>query len=144
MRNLVGSPLGRAIIATRDDAPAASAAGISVTGVRLTVFAIGSAFAAMAGWMDAFYFRNIGPQLMGADQTFKWLLIILIGGIGSLPGVIVSSVLVSLGPELLGVAAGQQVLALGVLMILVVLFAPRGIGGLIDDAYRQSIRRRLA
>ncbi len=138
IRNLVHSPLGRAIIATRDDPPAAAAAGISVTRTRLTAFVIGSALAAAAGWMHAFYLRNLSPQLFGADLTFKWMLIMLIGGIGKLPGVIVSTILLSLGPELLGIAAVQQVLALGILMILVVLFAPRGIGGLIDDMHRRS------
>jgi branched-chain amino acid transport system permease protein len=144
IRNLMDAPLGRAVVAARDDAPAAAAAGIAVARMRLTIFVIAAAMAAAAGWLDACYVRNITPQVFGADLTFRWLLIILIGGIGDLSGVVIATVLLSLAPELLGVAAGQQVLALGILMIVVILFAPRGLGGLIADIRRRLPRRGLA
>ena len=58
---------------------------------------------------------------------------VLVGGIGDTLGVIIGTLLLSLVPEFFGFATGQTIFGIGILMILVTLFAPRGLGGLIDD-----------
>jgi branched-chain amino acid transport system permease protein len=134
LRNLGASALGRAITAARDDAVAAAATGINVVQVRVAAFAISSGIAALAGWVHAFYFLNLNPQMFSTELTFVWLFMVLIGGLGHMPGVIASTILLTVAPELLGIATTQQVLALGIVMLVFVLFAPRGLGGLIDAA----------
>jgi branched-chain amino acid transport system permease protein len=63
---------------------------------------------------------------------------VLVGGLGSITGVVLGTMLLTLGPEFLGFAAGQTILAIGVLLVAVTLFAPRGIAGLIADLRRKA------
>ena len=128
--NLGDSPLGRAIVATRDDSEAAAASGIETTRVKLVSFVLASGFAALAGWLHAFYFRSADPYLFSAELTFTWLFIVVIGGLGSIGGVAVSTVLLTILPQVLGFPNVQQILTLGILILIVIMFAPRGIAGL--------------
>jgi branched-chain amino acid transport system permease protein len=130
--NLMRSPLGGAIRATRDHPGAASAAGINPAHMRLLAFVVAAGFAALAGWLQAFYFRNLNPLMLLPEWNFVWLFMVFIGGLGHVRGVIAGTILLTVAPEFLGFATEQTILATGVLMVLVALFAPRGLGGLID------------
>ena len=141
--NLLRSKLGRAIIASRDHPEAAAAAGISPALIRVVVLVLAGAMAALGGWLHTFYHLNINTTLLSAELTFIWFFMVLVGGIGSMRGVVLGTVLLDLVPQALGFATGQTILAVGVLMILVTLFAPRGLDGLIEDA-RAAVRRRRA
>jgi branched-chain amino acid transport system permease protein len=133
--NIIRSPFGRAIIAIRDNPSAASATGINVAQVRLLVFVLSAGVAAVAGWVHAFYYLLLNPMLLSAEWTFVWLFMVLIGGLGHVPGVVLGTLLLTIGPELLGFATEHQALSSGLLMIFVALFIPRGLGGLIDDLF---------
>jgi branched-chain amino acid transport system permease protein len=133
LHNLLDSKFGREVIATRDHAEAAEAAGVDPARVRLAVLVIAAALAATAGWLHAFYHRVLDPSLLSPEWTFLWFFMVLVGGIGSPIGVVLGTVLLSLVPEFLGLATGQTILGVGVLMILVTLFAPRGLGGALED-----------
>jgi branched-chain amino acid transport system permease protein len=132
--NLVRSPLGRAIRATRDNPMAASATGINVGHTRLLAFVIAASIAAAAGWVHCFYYLGLDPSLLSSDQTFLWIFMVFIGGVGHTTGVILGTILLVLAPELLGFATQNRVLAVGVLMLVVAFVAPRGLGGLLDAA----------
>lgn len=132
--NLMRSPLGREIVAMRDHPAAAAATGINVARARLVAFVLSAGLAALAGWVQAFYFRNLNPLMLSPEWTFIWLFMVFIGGLGHVRGIVAGTVLLTLAPEFLGFATEQTVLGIGVLMVLVALFAPRGLGGLIDSA----------
>lgn len=136
LHNLLASRFGREVIATRDHPDAAEAAGINPASVRLVVLIIAAALAATAGWLHAFYHRALDPSLLSPEWTFLWFFMVLVGGIGNSVGVVLGTILLSLVPELLGFATGQTILGVGILMILVTLFAPRGLGGALDDFAR--------
>ena len=140
LENLRASTLGRSIMAARDSAPAAAAAGIDVAKVRVAAFAISAGIAGLAGWTQAFFSLNLTPHLFSTELTFLWIFMVLIGGMGHTTGVILGTIFLTIAPELLGFATTQQVLALGIIMIVVALFAPRGLGGLLDGLLR---RRRV-
>ena len=127
--NIKGSTMGHAIIATRDNPIAAASCGINVGRVKLTAFVITAGLAALAGWVHTFYYLALNPSLLASDLTFLWYFMVFIGGLGSVPGVVIGTALLSIAPEFLGMATHNQVLAFGLLMLGVVLFAPRGIGG---------------
>jgi branched-chain amino acid transport system permease protein len=133
LSNLMQASLGRSIIAVRDNEAAAAACGIDVARTKLAAFAIGAAVAALAGWLQCFFRLNLNPQVFSIELTFFWIFMVFIGGLGNVRGVVIATVVLTLAPELLGGATSQVVLSVGILMIVVALFAPRGVGGLIDD-----------
>lgn len=138
LENIRESPLGHAIVATRDNATAAAACGINVGRVKLTAFVIAAGLAALAGWVHAFYYLSLNPSLLASDLTFLWYFMVFIGGLGSVPGVLIGTVLLTIAPEVLGMATQNRVFAFGVLMLAVALFAPRGLGGVIAAATRSK------
>lgn len=132
------SPLGRAMLAAKDSPQAAEAAGIDAQAVRLSAFTLSSTLAALAGWLHAFHFRSVDPHLFNVELTFTWLFIIVIGGLGSVAGVVASTLLLGVVPQVLGFANIQQVLVLGVLILMAVMFAPQGLAGLAEAAFARS------
>jgi len=143
LENIRLSRFGRAIAAARDNEAAAAAAGIDIPRTRLVGFILSAAIAATAGWAYGFFHLTLNPYVLSLDITFVWLFIVLVGGLGSMRGVAVATVLLGIGPEMLGFASTQQVLISGILVLIVVLLAPRGIGGLIED-FEARLRGRAA
>lgn len=133
LRNILTSKFGREIVATRDHPNAAEASGVNPPVVRLVVLIIAASLAAFGGWLHTFYHLTLNPELLNPQWTFVWFFMVLVGGIGDTLGVVFGTLLLSLVPEFLGFATGQTIFGIGVLMILVTLFAPRGLGGLIAD-----------
>ena len=139
--NIRLSRFGRAIAACRDNEPAAAAAGIDITRTRLAGYVLSAAIAGAAGWVYSFFHLTLNPYVLSLDITFLWLFIVLIGGLGSMWGVALASILLGVGPELLGFAASQQVLTAGVLVLVAVLLFPRGLGGLVEGLQRRFAQR---
>jgi branched-chain amino acid transport system permease protein len=133
LQNILASKFGRELIATRDNPDAAEACGINPPLIRLVVLIIAAGLAALAGWVHTFYHLALNPSLLDPEFTFVWFFMVLVGGIGNTIGVICGTLLLSLVPEFLGFATGQTIFATGILMILVTLFAPKGLGGLLDE-----------
>jgi branched-chain amino acid transport system permease protein len=140
--NMRHAPLGRALVAVRDNSDAAAACGMNPARIRLIAFVLAASIAALGGWLQAFFFRTLEPHLFSADLTFTWLFMVLIGGVGTIGGVVAGTVVLSLLPQLLGIANVQEVLVLGVLILLVVLFAPRGLAGALDGIASAVDRRQ--
>lgn len=133
LENIRTSRFGRAIIAARDNEAAASAAGIDIARTRLAGFIISAGIAATAGWVYGFFHLTLNPYVLSLDITFLWLFIVLVGGLGSMTGVALATIMLGVGPELLGFASSAQILISGALVLIVALLAPRGMGGLVDD-----------
>jgi branched-chain amino acid transport system permease protein len=131
INNLLDSKFGREIVASRDHPNAAAAAGINPAATKLLVLVIAASFAAVAGWLHTFYYLTLNPVVLSPEWTFVWFFMVLVGGLGSITGVVLGTMLLTLVPEFLGFAAGQTVLVIGILMIAVTLFAPRGLAGLL-------------
>lgn len=141
LRNLMASRLGREILASRDNADSAAAAGIDPRRIRMLVLVIAAALAATAGWLQAIYHHSVNTDLVSPEWTFVWFFMVLVGGVGNTRGVVLGTLLLALMPELLGFAATDTILWIGVLMVVVTLFAPRGLGGLLDDAFARLAGR---
>ena len=142
INNLLNSKFGREIIASRDHPDAAAAAGINPAATKLFVLVIAAAFAAVAGWLHTFYYLALNPIVLSPEWTFVWFFMVLVGGLGSMTGVVLGTTLLTLAPEFLGFAAGQTVLVIGILLVAVTLFAPRGLVGLFSDLARTAFSGR--
>lgn len=98
---LVNSPYGRAMVAIREDELAAAARGVYVFRTRLLAFAVGAFFAGAAGSLWAHQITAITPNSFSFLITFNVVVMLVVGGMGSVSGSVVGAILMTLIPELL-------------------------------------------
>ena len=143
------SRLGYYLLAVREDEDAARAAGIDVAGVKLRGTAISAALSAIGGGLFAMYVRTIDPPTLFSlsDIGFKFALLALIGGIGTIMGPVLGAFLIIpaeswLRAELGGGLPGMHLAILGGLMLLAALFMRRGVMGVLEAAWHRWHRRK--
>ena len=140
LRNLIHSRLGRAMVAAQDNPLAAAASGISLVRVKMIAFVISAMLAGLAGALFAAQKTVISTDDFGVDFSIFFLLIIVVGGEGRLLGPIVGTLIFFLVPELLGALETWRVLVYGVALLALMLFAPHGVVGAIEDRWRRRPR----
>lgn len=129
------SRLGRQWMALREDEDVAEAMGIHLVKTKLLAFAIGAAFSGLAGAIFAARLSSIFPNSFNLLISINVLSLIIVGGMGSLPGVIVGALVLVGLPELLREFAEYRLLFYGVLLIAMMLRKPEGL-------WPSPIRRR--
>ncbi len=139
---LTKSKFGRSMCAIRESEHAASASGIDVRGTKIIVFAISAVYAGIAGGMYTLFNSFANPEVFGFTQIVLVLSMVVVGGLGTLPGVLIGVVLLGLMPEIMRTAMRHllvwQELVYGVILIVAMMYMPRGIWGLMRR------RRRVA
>jgi len=130
-RGLTTFRLGRAFHAVRDNAPLAGAAGIDPLKYRLLAFTIGAALAGGIGALYVHYLSVMCPEEMTVALTVNLLVIVFLGGVGSLRGVLLGAVLFTALPEVLRLAPTWRMVIYGALLLLVVVRSPEGIESLL-------------
>ncbi len=120
------SRLGRAWMAMREDEDVAEAMGIDLVVIKLTAFGFGAAFSGLAGAIFASYVGSIFPASFNLLISINVLSLIIVGGIGSLPGVVVGSLALVGLPELLREFAEYRMLMYGLALIAMMLLKPEG------------------
>jgi branched-chain amino acid transport system permease protein len=132
--SLANSRVGRAWNAMREDEDVAAATGINVTNYKLLAFSLGAVFGCIAGAFLAVKLGSIFPHNLNILVSITVLSLIILGGMGSIPGVIVGAfVLVGL-PELLREFAEYRLLIYGAVLVMMMLWRPEG---LIPSAQRR-------
>jgi branched-chain amino acid transport system permease protein len=109
IHNIVKSDAGRALISIREDELAAEAMGVNVTRYKVTSFVVGSAFAGIAGVLFAHYNKFLHTNDFQFIRSFEIIIMIVIGGMGSMTGAILGAIIVTLLPELLRQLPAMQV-----------------------------------
>jgi len=130
VRNLSRSRYGRGMVAARDNPLAATASGVSLLRTKLFAFAVSAALAGLAGAFYAVQKTVITPEDFTADFSIFFLLIIVVGGLGRLWGPVVGTLVFFLLPELLGPLQSWRLLIYGVVLLVLMVFAPHGIMGM--------------
>jgi len=118
--------VGRAWKALREDEDVAEAMGIHLVSTKLMAFATGAAFAGLAGGIFAAKLGSIFPQSFNLIVSINVLSLIIVGGIGSLPGVVVGALILVGMPELLREFADYRMLFYGALLVAMMLVKPEG------------------
>jgi branched-chain amino acid transport system permease protein len=136
------SRLGRIMAAIRQDEVATEVIGINVRGYKLFAFVSGAALAGLAGGLNAHFTFFISPNEYGFDRGVEILAMGVLGGTGSPWGAVLGGVLITLLPELLRGLGDYRPLINGIILILIMLYSPRGLWGLIPLARRSPIGRR--
>ncbi|MFJ3055058.1 branched-chain amino acid ABC transporter permease [Herbaspirillum sp. NPDC087042] len=121
------SKTGRAFEAIKEDEVAARLMGVNVAGYKLLAFIIGAAIAGVAGGLNAHYTFTIGPNNYGFENAVDILTMAVFGGTSNLIGPMIGSTILSLLPEVLRHFKDFRLDINGLILILVVLYLPKGI-----------------
>lgn len=121
MMNLKRSRHGRAIMAIRDNRIAAESVGIHVTRYKLTVFTLAAFFAGAAGTLYGHCFANVKAAAFDYNMSIEILVIVVLGGMGSVPGSIIAAVVLQALPEATRAFADYRMLIYAIVLILVML-----------------------
>jgi branched-chain amino acid transport system permease protein len=121
------SRLGRAWMALREDEDVAEAMGIDLVRTKLLAFATGAAFAGLGGAIFASKLTSIYPHSMQLLISINVLCVVIVGGIGSIPGVVVGAVFLIGLPEILREFAEYRMLMYGAALVIMMLTRPEGI-----------------
>jgi branched-chain amino acid transport system permease protein len=129
------SRIGRGWVAIREDERAAEAMGVNVFGLKLLAFAIGAFLAGLAGTIKAHQDSSVTPDQYVFLESAFLLAAVVLGGMGTIAGVLVGATILKLLPEKLRVVSEYRLLAFGLLLVLMMRFRPEGLV--------PSTRRRL-
>jgi branched-chain amino acid transport system permease protein len=133
VNRLKDSRIGRAWIALREDEVACQAMGIDRTKTKLTAFALGATWAGMAGVLFAAKTTFINPASFTIWESINILCIVVLGGMGSIVGVIFGALILILLPEYLRAFSEYRMLLFGFILVTMMVFRP---GGIISEARR--------
>ncbi len=135
-RGLTTFRIGRAFRAVRDNEPLAGAAGINPLKYRMLAFVTGAAIAGGVGALYAHYLTVLCPEEMGTALTVNLLVILFLGGVGTMRGVLLGAALFTVLPEVLRVAPTWRLVIYGLLLLVIVIRAPEGL----DAMFRRASR----
>ncbi len=124
---LTRMPVGRAWEALREDEIACRAMGLNHVLVKLSAFTLGASTAGLAGVFFASYQGFVNPTSFTFFESALILAIVVLGGMGSTVGVVIAAFVLTVAPELLRSFAEYRVLLFGVLMVLMMIWRPRGL-----------------
>lgn len=131
IRNLVYSDHGRALIAIREDEIAADAMGINVTFYKVAAFTISAFFAGLAGGLFAHYMQYMSPQQsqIGFLRSIEILIMVVLGGLGSITGSVLAAILLTVLPEVLRFFSEYRMIIYPLVLLLIMLYRPQGLMG---------------
>jgi branched-chain amino acid transport system permease protein len=127
VNRLQDSRIGRAWIALREDETACQAMGIDKTRTKLTAFALGATWAGMAGVFFAAKTTFINPSSFTFLESALILSIVVMGGMGSILGVVLAALVLILLPEYLRAFSSYRMIIFGAAMVLMMIFRPQGL-----------------
>jgi len=131
------SRFGRAFLAIRENRLAARGVGINVPAMITLAFCISGAYAGLAGSLDAHFVRYIDPTSFGLTRLIDLLIIIIIGGRGSIAGVAVAAVGFVFALEYLRFLQDWKLMIFGLLLIVLINLSPNGVGELVRNLWRK-------
>jgi branched-chain amino acid transport system permease protein len=147
---LLDSRPGRAIRALRHGSTMAEAMGISTFRYKLTAFVLAAVLAALSGWLFAHFQRSVSPSPFGINKGIEYLFMAVLGGVGHVWGAFLGSAVVRLVedelqvllPQLLGTSGSFEVIVFGLVLVVVMKFAPDGLWSFVGRWAPVTSRRR--
>lgn len=130
VRRLTRSRFGRGLIAVRENELASLVSGVDAVRYKMKAFVIGTACAGLSGALYAHYMSYISPESFKLVISIEMVTMVVIGGLGSMLGGIVGSLVVILLPEFLRVLADYRLVVYGSLLIIFMMFLPGGLADL--------------
>lgn len=140
--NLVDSPVGRAVRALHGSETAAEVAGVDTARYKLRVFVVSAVFASVVGSLTAHHVGYITPQLASFFHSIELVTMVVVGGMASTWGGVLGAVLLTVLPQLLARFEGFEMIAFGLILMLTVIFLPRGLLPSLRILLRRILLRR--
>lgn len=135
---LTSSRFGKVMEAVRDDPIAAVSTGINPTPVRVAAFAFGAGIAGVSGALLAHFLIFVGPGSFGVDQSLLIFEMVIIGGLGTIPGSILGAILLIGLPELLRPLQDYRLGLGGLAAVIMMIARPQGLLGRVTITRRRS------
>ncbi|MDR0433928.1 MAG: branched-chain amino acid ABC transporter permease [Gracilibacteraceae bacterium] len=127
--NFVNSSHGRACIAIRENEIAAETMGINTTKYKVMAFAIGAGLAGLAGGIYANHMYMIQPSTFNFLKSFEILVMVVLGGLGSITGCILGAIVMTVMNNALGIFPEIRMIIVSVLLVTMMIFRPNGLMG---------------
>ncbi len=136
--NLIKSPFGRLLRSIHDSEKAAKSVGIDVSYFKSIVFVISVVIATVAGSLYAFFSGFISPQEASFTHSIELVVMVVLGGLGRVYGAVFGAVILTVLPQLLNSFEDYETLIFGSIIILVMIFMPKGIVSLFDKVVKKE------
>jgi len=124
------SSTGRAFLSIREDEIAAQAMGINITRQKVRAFTLASFFAGVAGALSAMYVGAINATDAGFQRSFDFIIMVVLGGLGSISGAVLAAIILTILPEALRDLAQYRLIIYALLLIIMMILRPQGLFGL--------------
>jgi branched-chain amino acid transport system permease protein len=141
--NMAKSRLGRTFFSIKDSEAAAKACGINVYRYKIVAFGLSGFYAGVAGGLYGVLAGFIHPESLGFLQTILYLSMVVIGGLGTIPGPVIGACLLGIVPELLREFSFLQEMLYGVILMIFIVFMPLGIYGSMKARYEKMMREKM-
>lgn len=132
---------GRAVIAIREDEIAAEASGINTTYYKLLAFVLAAFFAGIAGGLYAHNIGVLDPGKFDFNYSIEFLIMVVLGGMGSITGSIIAAIALTILPEALRDFSSYRMLLYSIILICVMLFKPSGLMGQYEFSLSSLIKK---
>jgi branched-chain amino acid transport system permease protein len=132
IENLIDSPLGRILRSIHDSEKASGSVGVDVSHYKSIVFVISVIIATLAGSLYAFFSGFISPQEASFNHSIELVVMVVLGGMGRLYGAVIGAAILTALPQLLTSFEDYQTLIYGAIIMVVMIFMPKGIVSLFD------------
>jgi len=129
VRNLIRSSYGRAFISIRDDEIAAEAMGVDTTRYKVLSFVISSMFAGIAGGLFGHFTMYLHPNSFLFTTSFYLIIMIVVGGLGSIEGSVVGAILVTVTLEVFRRFGAFRLVNFAIVLVLIMIYRPQGLVG---------------
>ena len=128
-RRILRSTHGRALLAIREDEVAAEAMGVDTTGYKVRAFVVSAFFAGIAGGLFGHYQSTLAPKGFTFIKSIEVVVMVVLGGMGSLSGSVLSAVLLTLLPEVLRAFSQYRMVLYGLMLVVLMIARPTGLLG---------------
>ena len=135
----IHSKFGRNLTAIRENDIAAEAVGINITKYKRISFVFSAAFAGWAGALLAHHVTFIAPMMFKLDKSAELTITVVIGGLGSLTGSVLGTLVVTLIPEIFRSLAEYRMLLYGMTVVLIIILRPNGLFGYKEFSLKKTI-----
>lgn len=129
IHNLINSSQGRAIISIREDDIASTSMGVNVAYYKVYAFTLSAFIAGVGGGLYAIFFGYLNPAMFGWLNSVNFVVIVVLGGMGSITGTVIAAVIFTYLQEWLRVFADFRLVIFGAALILLMIFWPKGLMG---------------
>lgn len=136
--NLIHSRIGRALRAIHGNEEAARAMGIDTPPLKLRIFMISAGMASIAGSLYAHYVTFISPATFSIDESIRFVVMVAVGGMMNVWGALVGAIIWTILPESLRLFHDYDILMYGLVLLIIMMFMPNGIVGLLQAMVKRG------